>query len=221
MLSAHDQNTERHRADCGQLSRTCASDCLRCVCGWSSNRRWSWDHVGRTTHDLRSVSLLVPPQSGLIISTTWKACMWVMAGMAAIVVVSAYFVFPTDFLTTTDRRVDWIGAALVTVGLIFIQFSVSAGETAPQGWATWCECSDVCLATTDPIDIIMLLILGVLLVACFFFWENHVTTKTSRPPLMSPALWTRAHGRLAAVYMIGFVSWMGFVVSAIYSVSSR
>lgn len=30
---------------------------------------------------------------------------------------------------------------------------------------------------------------------------------------MSPALWTRAHGRLAAVYMIGFVSWMGFVVS--------
>lgn len=25
-------------------------------------------------------------------------------------------------------------------------------------------------------------------------------------------LWTRANGKLAAVYMIGFVSWMGFVV---------
>jgi len=66
--------------------------------------------------------------------------MWVMAGMSVIAGVSAYFTFPTDILTTADKRVDWIGAALVTVGLIFIQFSVSAGEAAPQGWATGCEC---------------------------------------------------------------------------------
>jgi hypothetical protein len=62
-------------------------------------------------------------------------------------------------------------------------------------------------------DIIVLLIVGVILVAAFFFWERHVVNNTTRPPLMRLALWTRAHGRLAAVYMIGFVSWMGFVVS--------
>jgi hypothetical protein len=64
-----------------------------------------------------------------------------MGGMSAIAIVSAYFAFPTDILTTADKRVDWIGAALVTVGLVCIQFSVSAGETAPHGWATGCKCS--------------------------------------------------------------------------------
>jgi hypothetical protein len=29
---------------------------------------------------------------------------------------------------------------------------------------------------------------------------------------MRPQLWTRAKGRLATVYVIGFISWMGFVV---------
>ena len=52
-----------------------------------------------------------------------------------------------------------------------------------------------------------------LLIAAFFVWEKYVAVKTSRPPLMRLELWTRANGRLAAVYMIGFVSWMGFVVS--------
>jgi hypothetical protein len=30
---------------------------------------------------------------------------------------------------------------------------------------------------------------------------------------MRPQLWTRAKGRLATVYVIGFISWMGFVVN--------
>jgi hypothetical protein len=38
-----------------------------------------------------------------------------------------------------DKRVDWIGAGLITVGLIFVMFVVSAGSTAPNGWATGCE----------------------------------------------------------------------------------
>lgn len=66
-------------------------------------------------------------------------------------------------------------------------------------------------------DVIALLIIGIILVALFFFWERQVTTKTSRPPLMRLELWTRANGKLAAVYMIGFVSWMGFVVNHIIS----
>jgi hypothetical protein len=63
------------------------------------------------------------------------------------------------------------------------------------------------------VDIIAMLILGVLFIVGFFLWERHVVYKTSRPPLMRLQLWTRANGRLASVYFIGFVSWMGFVVS--------
>lgn len=116
-----------------------------------------------------------------------------------------------------DRRIDWLGAALITVGLIFLQFVISDGQTAPQGWKTSCKsCSSHICSTgvrlIEP-DILALLIIGVLMIAAFFVWEHHIQTKTSRPPLMRLQLWTRAKGRLAAVYFIGFVTWMCFVVS--------
>ena len=36
------------------------------------------------------------------------------------------------------RRVDWIGAALVTSGLVLITFVLGQGELAPDGWRTPC-----------------------------------------------------------------------------------
>jgi hypothetical protein len=39
-----------------------------------------------------------------------------------------------------DRRVDWLGALLVTAGLVLIVFVLSDGETAPHGWQTGCAC---------------------------------------------------------------------------------
>ncbi len=51
------------------------------------------------------------------------------------------------------------------------------------------------------------------MIASFFFWEHHVINGTSRPPLIRLKLFTRAKGRLAAVYAIGFISWMGFNVN--------
>jgi predicted MFS family arabinose efflux permease len=37
-----------------------------------------------------------------------------------------------------DRRVDWLGAFLVTAGLVLIVFVLSDGETSPNGWKTSC-----------------------------------------------------------------------------------
>lgn len=68
--------------------------------------------------------------------------------------------------------------------------------------------------SADSTDIIALLVVGILLVVAFFFWEAHVIHHTDRPPLMRLALWTRAKGKLASVYMIGCISWMGFSVSS-------
>ena len=41
-------------------------------------------------------------------------------------------------LTLLCRRVDWLGALLVTAGLVFIVFILSDGPTAPDGWKTGC-----------------------------------------------------------------------------------
>ncbi len=38
-----------------------------------------------------------------------------------------------------DKRVDWLGGALVTAGLVLIIFVLSDGEIAPNKWATSCE----------------------------------------------------------------------------------
>ncbi len=72
-------------------------------------------------------------------STTWKAALWVTASVAIANVVAAFFIFPPDIATTADRRVDWIGAALVTVGLILLQYTISSAEGAPDGWKTSCK----------------------------------------------------------------------------------
>lgn len=37
-----------------------------------------------------------------------------------------------------DKRIDWIGAFLVTAGLVLVVFVLSEGELAPQKWGTPC-----------------------------------------------------------------------------------
>ncbi|ADV20469.1 efflux protein [Cryptococcus gattii Ru294] len=130
------------------------------------------------------------------VSNTWRGALYCIAGLAFAVSICAFFVVPNDGSHSSDRRVDWIGAALVTVGLIFLLFSISDGENAPNGWKTS--------------YVLALLIIGFFLVVAFFFWERHIINNTTRPPLMRLQLWTRAKGRLASVYFIGFVAWMGF-----------
>jgi hypothetical protein len=38
-----------------------------------------------------------------------------------------------------DKGIDWLGAFLVTGGLILIIFILSQGQNASQGWATPCK----------------------------------------------------------------------------------
>lgn len=42
-------------------------------------------------------------------------------------------------LTMSVRRIDWLGAFLVTAGLVLILFVLAEGSIAPQGWRTNCE----------------------------------------------------------------------------------
>ena len=46
-----------------------------------------------------------------------------------------FFIFEKDEPSTEeDKRVDWIGAALVTAGLVLIVFVLSDAPSAPKGW---------------------------------------------------------------------------------------
>ena len=43
-----------------------------------------------------------------------------------------------------DKRVDWLGAFLVTAGLVQITFVLSQGGLAPKKWATPCTIPALC-----------------------------------------------------------------------------
>ncbi len=46
-----------------------------------------------------------------------------------------FFIFEKDEPSTEeDKRVDWIGAALITVGLVLIVFVLSDSPSARKGW---------------------------------------------------------------------------------------
>ena len=71
---------------------------------------------------------------------TWRTFLWTIAALAAGIAAIAIIWTPKDKITqtVTDKRVDWVGAALVTVGMILMMFAISDGETAPRGWGTGC-----------------------------------------------------------------------------------
>ncbi|KAL4074935.1 major facilitator superfamily domain-containing protein [Scleroderma yunnanense] len=138
----------------------------------------------------------------------WRGTFFVAAGLAALTFLGGTISMEADKVdNNTDRRVDWIGATLVTVGLVLIVFVLGEGEIASKGWNT-------------PY-IIACLILGVLLVGVFLFWEHHLEKALSDPhrpksiwtppPLMKLSLWTRVNGRLAVVLVIAFLNWSGFL----------
>jgi MFS family permease len=116
-----------------------------------------------------------------------------------------------------DRRVDWIGAALVTAGLVLLTFALGDGETAkPHQWRS--------------VYIIALLVVSVVLLAAFVWWEHVLEVGCSdpkegeegtwAPPLLKLSIFQRAHGKLAVMLCLVFFVWAGFSGWTFYAVVS-
>lgn len=142
-------------------------------------------------------------------SPHWRSIFYMAAATSAVIGVSGLISFDADVPSSeVVKRVDWIGASLVTVGLVLIVFVLAQGEIASDGWKT-------------PY-IIVLLVLGVILLAVFLVWEwkleriieedpSRATSMWTPPPLMKLSLWTRAKGRMAVILVIAFLNWSAFI----------
>ncbi|TRM64811.1 major facilitator superfamily domain-containing protein [Schizophyllum amplum] len=140
---------------------------------------------------------------------TWRSSFYLSAGLSAASAIGGMYAIARDPPSQeTDRRVDWLGSALVTTGLTLIIFVLAQGEIAqPKQWATG--------------YIIALLILGVFLVGVFLMWQRHLEhlhddpnarhSVWTPPPLMRLSLWTRARGRYAVQMAIAFLTWCSFL----------
>ncbi|KAI0327086.1 efflux transporter [Cubamyces sp. BRFM 1775] len=140
---------------------------------------------------------------------TWRSTFWFLAGLSAVCCIGGLISIDNDFVHgVVDRRVDWLGAFLVTTGLTLTIFVLSDGSVAPDGWRTG--------------YVIALLIVGAVFLGLFVWWEHyleqlHERGKASReqwwtpPPLMSVTIWTRARGKFAVMLAIAFLEWCSFM----------
>ncbi|KAI0251756.1 efflux transporter [Lactifluus subvellereus] len=132
--------------------------------------------------------------------------LFICSRVSFVCILLGYFAIDKDEPSTEeDKRIDWIGAILITSGLIFIVFVLSDSPTARRGWG-------------DP-RVIALFIVGIVLVLLFVAWQYYLEwrlenpdlprTRWTAPPLMKLSMWTRAHGR-AVMQTIACVNWAAF-----------
>jgi predicted MFS family arabinose efflux permease len=160
---------------------------------------------------------------------TWRTPIFLFSGIALAFMFLGFFVIEKDEPSTEeDKRVDWIGAALVTAGLVLIVFVLSDTPTASRGWRNPREffssrpgLRSFQIHRRAP-DMIGLFVLGVLLVIFFVTWQYYLErrlenpnlprTRWTAPPLMKPSMWTRAHGRFAVMQAIACINWAAFTI---------
>ncbi|KAG7097208.1 hypothetical protein E1B28_004579 [Marasmius oreades] len=149
---------------------------------------------------------------------TWRSTFYLNTGLAFLsLVIGLFFIERDQPSQEPNRRVDWIGAFLVTAGLVLIVFVLGQGEVAPHQWGT-------------PY-IIALIVMGVLLLILFALWQRHLEIIADQgldsnsflrwlptpPPLMRLSLWTRANGRVGIVMCIAFLNWCCFLAWAYWA----
>ncbi|KZT22386.1 efflux transporter [Neolentinus lepideus HHB14362 ss-1] len=145
---------------------------------------------------------------------TWRSTFYFSSGLSFLTVIGALVSIDRDEPSQEeDKRVDWLGAALITSGLTLIVFVLSDGEIAPNGWSTS--------------YIIALLIVGVVLSAAYIVWQrylervqdspNQTYSRWTPPPLMRPSIWQRARGKFAAMQWVAFLNYGCFVTWQIWA----
>ncbi|KAJ6509090.1 major facilitator superfamily domain-containing protein [Mycena vulgaris] len=92
---------------------------------------------------------------------TWRTPFFLSAGLSLATMIGGAFVFDADMPSLDrDRRVDWLGAALVSAGLVLVVFVLAQGELAVDGW--------------ESPYIIVLLVVGVVFLVLFIYWQMYL-----------------------------------------------
>ncbi|KAK0189678.1 efflux transporter [Armillaria mellea] len=124
---------------------------------------------------------------------SWRSNFYLSTGLTVLYMVIGFWAIPKDEPSTeADKRVDWLGAFLVTA---------ADGEVAPNKWATS--------------YIIALLIVGVIILGLFLLWQCAIRTRTysafTPPPIMKLSLWARGNGKFAAIMIIVMFTFCSFL----------
>ncbi|KAH8807659.1 major facilitator superfamily domain-containing protein [Xylogone sp. PMI_703] len=101
--------------------------------------------------------------------TSWKWIFFIMAIIGVITYGSLWFFVPPEHPVDPEGKIDWVGAALASSGLII--FSVAWNQSPAVGWSTPYE--------------IALLVLSIVLILVFLLWEGKFATT----PIVPLTIW--------------------------------
>ncbi|WWC61415.1 uncharacterized protein I303_103998 [Kwoniella dejecticola CBS 10117] len=131
-------------------------------------------------------------------SRSWQFVFFILAGLALIPIVAGAFVIPRDppkmITTTTNRRVDWLGAFLITAGLCLFSFAITQSGLVQNGWAQ--PYIGVCLG----LSVVLFLVWG--------FWEKWVVKNTSIPPLVDMSIFSRHEWKVTSILCLSFCGYL-------------
>lgn len=154
--------------------------------------------------------------SGVIAQyVSWKWIFWISAVFCGIITLAGYFLIPYDekveevanpiapsspFLDIF-LNVDWLGASLVSGGLLLLLFALTQGNVV--GWSTfWVP---------------LLLVLSVILLVVFVLWIRYLEMKTNRAPLMRISMFYNARFNAAQIIMASFfAAFNNYLIHATY-----
>lgn len=124
----------------------------------------------------------------------WRATFWLMALIFLAFTIIGIFTIPRDWTDKesmswlTFKKFDIVGTLLTICGIGMFSAAISLGDTAPQGWKTS--------------YVIALLIIGILLMIGFVFWEFWYDN-----PLVPMEIWKDKNFSLVlSISMLGFMS---------------
>ena len=134
----------------------------------------------------------------------WKWVFWIISIFSAIVTLGGVFIIrppPKQQHLSIKTSVDWIGGAVITIGLLTFMFALTDGNVV--GWS-------------KPY-IPVLIIVSILVIAIFVTWQWYLETKTSRRPLMKISIFKNLRFSAALMIMLlSFASFSNFLIFATY-----
>lgn len=135
--------------------------------------------------------------TGLMVSGgDYRRVFWLVAAFNAVALLSAFLVVPRR-PRSADGRIDWLGAALLAVGLALVLLALSEGGT--WGWA-----SAPTLGSTA---------LGLAVLAAWLLFERHVDEPLVPPRMLTDRPVFVVHG---AAFLVGMAMFVSFLATAYF-----
>ncbi|ODN84846.1 hypothetical protein L202_00704 [Cryptococcus amylolentus CBS 6039] len=144
-----------------------------------------------------AVGLVIGGAISGVSSRGWQYVFFVDAGLALPSLIGGVFLIPAEPArrsSVANRKVDWVGAFLVTAGLSLFSFALTQSGVAVKGWS-------------DPY-IPVVLVIGLVLIVVYGFWEHWLANNSTTPPLTHLSIFTRQNWKVTAILIVAFFAYI-------------